>query len=91
MWLTTHVIHRDEKANTATYEFRYFETVKPSAHQNRVLDALFDSITVPAPLNGEDLSKIAGLQITVVGHAIQAGGFADAEAAWAAFDAEISG
>lgn len=91
VWLTTRVMKRDEAANTATYEFRYFETVKPAANQNCVLDALFDSITVPASMTGEDLAKITGLRITVVGHAIQAGGFADAEAAWAAFDAEIGG
>lgn len=76
----------DTEANTLTYEFRYFETVDASeATEDVVLDALFDSFTVPGMLSGEELALIADMQIIVNGHAIQAAGFADADAAWIGF------
>ena len=71
--------------DTLTYEFRYKEVVVKSA-TDIVLDALFDSITVPNTFDGEDMASIAELKITVVGHAIQATGFANEDAAWAAFN-----
>ena len=72
--------------NTRTYEFWYKETVAaPTA--DVPLDALFDSITVPSIINNEQLATIEGMTITVNAYAIQADGFANAEAAWAAFDA----
>lgn len=85
VWLTTNTISRDEANNTATYEFRYFESVKPAADTDLVLDALFDTITVPNELTGAQLATIANLEITVEGHAIQKAGFDTAEAAWTAF------
>lgn len=84
-WLTTSVIAEDEEKNTATYEFRYFETVKPGKDNDLTLDALFDAIVVPSSLNGDQLASIANLKITVEAHAIQASGFADADEAWGAF------
>lgn len=90
-WVSTEVIDVDDEANTATYEFRYKETVKPEADTDLVLDALFDTITVPGSMNGDDMEKIADLKITVVGNAIQAAGFDDdADAAWAAFAEEMN-
>ena len=71
--------------NTITYEFRYFETVKPEQHDDLVLDALFDTVTVPNTMTGEQLATIADLKITVEAHAIQATGFANADEAWTAF------
>ncbi len=50
------------------------------------LDALFDSITVPGTITNEQLATIEGMTITVNAYAIQADGFANAEAAWAAFN-----
>ncbi len=89
-WISTKAVAVDTNANTATYEFRYKSTVTPEADTDLVLDALFDSITVPGSMTGEELAKIADLKITVVGHAIQAVGFENNEdAAWAAFDAQI--
>lgn len=84
-WLTTSVIAEDEEKNTATYEFRYYETVKPEKDNDLTLDALFDTIVVPSSLNGDQLASIAKLSITVEAHAIQAAGFADADEAWGAF------
>ena len=71
--------------NTITYEFRYFETVKPEKDTDLVLDALFDTVTVPNTMTGEQLAAIADLKITVEAHAIQATGFANADEAWTAF------
>ena len=76
---------KDETANTRTYEFWYKEAVAaPTA--DVALDALFDSITVPGEITNEQLATIGGMTITVNAYAIQADGFADADAAWAAFN-----
>lgn len=72
--------------NTRTYEFWYKEAVA-APDGNVALDALFDSITVPGSITNEQLKTIEGMTITVNAYAIQADGFANAEAAWAAFDA----
>lgn len=75
-----------ETANTRTYEFWYKEAVAaPTA--DVALDALFDSITVPDFIDNDQLATIAGMTITVNAYAIQADGFANAEAAWAAYGA----
>lgn len=75
---------KDAAANTRTYEFWYKEAVAaPTA--DVALDALFDSITVPGTITGAQLATIGGMTITVNAYAIQADGFADADAAWAAF------
>ena len=85
VWISTEVISKNETANTATYEFRYFEAVTPEKNADLVLDALFDTVTVPNTMTGEQLETIADLEITVEAHAIQAAGFANADEAWAAF------
>lgn len=77
---------KDATANTRTYEFWYKEAVgAPTA--DVALDALFDSITVPGSITKEQLASIEGMTITVNAYAIQADGFADADAAWTAFSA----
>lgn len=77
---------KDATANTRTYEFWYKEAVgAPTA--DVALDALFDSITVPGTITKDQLATIEGLTITVNAYAIQADGFANADAAWAAFTA----
>ena len=75
---------KDTTANTRTYEFWYKDAVgAPTA--DVALDALFDSITVPGTITGEQLATIADMTITVNAYAIQADGFANATAAWEAF------
>ena len=76
---------KDETANTRTYEFWYKEAVG-APDGDVALDALFDSITVPGEITNEQLATIEGMTITVNAYAIQADGFADADAAWAAFN-----
>lgn len=76
---------KNTTASTRTYEFWYKEAVgAPNA--DVALDTLFDSITVPGTITNEQLATIEGMTITVNAYAIQADGFANAEAAWAAFD-----
>lgn len=74
----------DETADTLTYIFYYRETVTaPTA--DVVLPVLFNSITVPEWVTGEQLKALNDFRITVVAEAIQAGSFANADKAWAAF------
>ena len=64
------------------------------------LDPLFDGFTVPTWFNNADLEKLIKLDadgkiidqftINVTAHAIQADGFADADAAWAAFAEQLN-
>ena len=75
---------KDTTANTRTYEFWYKDAVAaPDA--DVALDALFDSITVPRTITNDQLATIQGMTITVNAYAIQADGFADADAAWAEY------
>ena len=74
----------DKTADTLTYIFYYKATVS-GAEGDVVLPVLFNSITVPDWATGEQLAKLNNFKITVVAEAIQAGSFANAGAAWAAF------
>lgn len=77
--------------NTITYEFRYVSIVDASeAAEDMVLEPLFDTFTLPGTIDGDELKSIEDLEITVVGHAIQAEGFSDEDAAWTAFNVQIS-
>ena len=77
---------KDATADTRTYEFWYKEAVGAPT-SDVALDALFDSITVPGTITKDQLASIEGMTITVNAYAIQADGFANAAAAWAAFTA----
>lgn len=74
----------DKTADTLTYIFYYRETVTATT-ADVVLPVLFNSITVPEWVTGEQLAELNNFQITVIAEAIQAGSFANAGAAWAAF------
>lgn len=75
----------DKAADTLTYYFYYTKTVAaPTA--DVVLPTLFDSITVPEWVTGDQLKALDGFQINAVAEAIQAAGFASADEAWAAFE-----
>ena len=76
----------DEAAGTLTYYFYYNETVAaPDADVK--LETLFNSITVPNWVTGDQLAKLDNFKISIVAEAIQADGFANAAAAWAEFAA----
>lgn len=74
----------DTAANTRTYEFWYKETVA-APDSDVELDPLFDRIVVPGEITKEQLATINGMTISVKAYAIQADGFANADAAWTAF------
>ncbi len=69
-------------------EYRYFETVSTmdEPQTDKVLEPLFTDFTVPGFLTGDDMATIEGMEIKVRSEAMQAEGFADADAAWAAFE-----
>ena len=75
---------KENADDTRSYEFRYKETVA-APDGDVVLDDLFETINVPGEITKEQLETISDLKIEVEAHAIQADGFADADAAWAAF------
>ena len=74
----------DAKNDTLTYYFYYKETVKAPTVDVK-LATLFDSIKVPQWATGDQLKALEGFEINVVAEAIQADGFANADAAWAEF------
>ncbi|NLC39815.1 MAG: hypothetical protein GX763_02735, partial [Clostridiaceae bacterium] len=83
---------KDDVAGTRTYEFRYYKTVNSIGLDDPLkLEPLFETLKVPSTLNGEQLDTLTDedgkvlLQIDIVAQAIQADGFANADAAWAAF------
>lgn len=73
--------------DTLTYYF-YYETPVAAPDGDVKLETLFDAVTVPDWVKGDQLAKLIDFKITVVAEAIQADGFANADAAWAAFDAQ---
>ncbi len=75
---------KDAAKNTRTYEFWYKEAVA-APNSDVALDALFDQIVVPGTITNAQLATIEGMTITVNAYAIQADGFDNAEAAWAAY------
>lgn len=67
-----------------TYEYRYNTTVSADTEDNK-LPALFTAVVIPEDWTNETLEAIGGVQISIVGQAIQADGFETADAAWAKF------
>ena len=78
------VSYTDNADGSGTYEFWYKDKVAKSA-SDTALPALFQSITIPGKINNVQLARLQDAEITIVAHAIQADGFADAAAAWAAW------
>lgn len=74
----------DAAADTLTYTFYYTEKVAAPSGDVK-LPVLFDFVTLPNWVTGEQLDGLQNFQISVVAEAIQAEGFTDADAAWAAF------
>lgn len=80
----------DAENNTISFEFRYKEPVG-AKDESLKLAPLFETLIVPEKANNEELKTLyeGGFQMVVYGHAIQAAGFADADAAWTAFDEQM--
>ena len=76
--------YEDYDAKTSTYEFRYYDVV--DAREAAVkLPALFTNVVIPGEVDNDTLATLEGETINVVAHAIQADGFQDDDAAWAAW------
>ena len=74
----------DETANTLTFIY-YCNTTVSAPDTDVKLPTVFDAISVPDDVTNDQLATLENFQITVVAEAIQADGFANAGAAWAAF------
>lgn len=92
IWVSTNTISVAD--DVATYEFRYHKTVSGPAKDaddstvaELALESLFTTIKVPESVNNVELQNLQNVSIFIEAHAIQADGFADANAAWAAFSA----
>lgn len=72
---------QSKDGKTGTYEFRYYQKTGPAT-----LVPLFTTITIPGSVDAAGLEKLGNVKINITGEAIQADGFADANAAWAAFN-----
>lgn len=85
-WVLTSV---DRSEDNIVYEFRYAHIVT-TGDADEPLPALFTELAVPAEITGDEMRTISDLEITVVGEAIQAETFTDADEAWVAFDGQVN-
>lgn len=83
----------DETANTVTYTFVYKNESHTDELGKRIWTStdskdlvLFNEIAIPGGLTNDELAAVGSSKITVVAEAIQADGFANADAAWKAFE-----
>lgn len=70
----------DSTEKTVTYILYYEDTdesniVPKNTDDNTVLEAVFEQVVAPAELTNDQLALLAGMEIKVEAHAIQAGGF----------------
>ena len=78
-------------AATTAANLEEFETKEGGEYNGYRLPALFTGCLIPGELSNEELATLDGMEITVVAEAIQAAGFDDAEAAFAALDEALGG
>ena len=71
--------------DTLTYYF-YYKTTVAAPTADVKLPVLFDEITVPEWVTGDQLEALNNFKITAVAEAIQADGFDTADEAWAAYN-----
>lgn len=81
------------KVSVITYEYRYdtndtkkTDATVPATNVDNKLDPLFTKVEIPSTYTNDDLAAIGGMTISIVAEAIQADGFTNADAAWAAFN-----
>lgn len=79
---------------TITYEYRYYTTVDGKDDKGndaaQKLEPLFKEIKVPGEYTNEQIAALNEMVISVEAHAIQVDSFADADAAWDAFDKQYN-
>ncbi len=81
----------DTTADTISFEFRY-KAIVAKSNADTKLPALFEKLIVPGVITGPEMKDLydGGFKMEVFGHAIQATGFATADAAWEAFERQIT-
>ena len=67
------------------YEFRY-NAIVAEASTDTVLPALFTQVTIPTALTNTELAELESIKIVITANAIQSATFANADAAWTAFE-----
>jgi len=92
-WWSTNAVAVSADGQSATYEFHYHQIVSAENFTAENgwfdLEPLFTTITIPGDVvNENNIGDIADTEITIVAQAIQADGFSDSAAAWAAFDTQ---
>lgn len=78
----------ESRYTVITYEYRYTTGTVPATTADTKLPALFTGIKIPDTWTNADLAALGGIKIEIVAEAIQADGFANAEAAWTAYAAQ---
>lgn len=81
VWVSTNEVKVSEDENSATYEFRYKDTVNALEAEQK-LPALFTKIIMPDNVDGTNIAKLNEMEINIVAHAIQADGFDNVADAW---------
>ncbi len=88
-WIPQNLDSSAMDGDKITVEFRYYQTV-PSATSDTALEPVVETVTLPEWVNNADTELLPdGFKVEVYAEAIQAKGFDDADAAWAAFDEEV--
>lgn len=71
------------------YVYNYTDVLAPGLLTTPVLTTpVFTSLTIPASFNSAQMASIGDFNLVIEAHAIQAQGFADVAAAFAAYDAQ---
>lgn len=85
-WTLTSV---ERSKDNIVYEFRYRDIVS-AGNADEKFPALFTELKVPGVVTRDEIQMIADLKIEIMGEAMQAETFADADAAWVAFDEQVN-
>lgn len=83
--MSTKTVNEQTGMTTRVYEVRHNNKVPLSATEQNLV--LFTGIKLPVTLDGNQMALLDDFQVDIVANAIQADGFANADAAWAAFQA----
>ena len=73
-----------------TVTFNYKEKVAKNTSADTDLPALITAVKLPEYVDSEDAAALPNFEVEIIAEAIQAEGFDDADAAWAAFEAQTT-
>ena len=84
-WSKASVVENTE-ADTITYTYEYEDVLAAGEKAT-----LFTGVTIPKEFTNAEMTALGDFNIDIQGQAIQADGFANADAAFAALDTELAG